>query len=92
MEIDYDRLEQSVKAGTLRIELERELETGFRAMIARGEPIPPATYLATKIAEIVSLGAGDDLEGELAFDVYQEVAAACENAREKVLGEPPEAH
>lgn len=87
MKIDYGRLQQGVETGTLRIELEQELEVGFREMIARGERIPPASYLATKIAEIVNRGADNDLDGELAFEVYQEIVSACENAREKVVGE-----
>lgn len=87
MKIDYERLQQSVQAGTLRIELEQELETGFREMAARGEPIPPASYLATKIAEIVNRGADDELEKDLAFNIYQEIASACENARERVVEE-----
>ncbi len=90
MKIDYERLQQSVAAGTLRIELEQELEAGFREMAAKGERLPPASYLATKIAEIVNHGAGEDIEGELAFDIYQEIVSACENAREKVVGEEPE--
>ena len=90
MKIDYERLQQGVAAGTLRIELEQELEAGFREMIARDEPIPPASYLATKIAEIVNRAAGNDLDGDLAFDVYQEIVSACENAREKVVGEEPQ--
>lgn len=90
MKIDYDDLQQSVVAGTLRIELEQTLETNFREMVARGERIPPASYLATKIAEIVNRNAGNEIDSDLAFGIYQEIAAACENAREKVVGEEPE--
>lgn len=90
MKIDYDRLQQGVETGTLRIELEQELELGFREMMARGERIPPASYLATKIAEIVNRGAGNEIGSDLAFDVYQEIVSACENAREKVVGEEPD--
>jgi hypothetical protein len=89
MEIDYDRLSASVEAGTLRIELEHELETGFREMVARGDAIPPPSYLATKIAEIVYRAAdsGEGIHEDLAYDLYQEILSACENARETVLGE-----
>ncbi|MDX1583731.1 MAG: hypothetical protein R3338_09050 [Thermoanaerobaculia bacterium] len=89
IEIDYDKLKASVRSGTLRVELEEELTRGFRKMLDRGERIPPASYLATKIAEIVNQGAEEEMESELAFDVYQEVASACENARELVLGDQP---
>lgn len=87
MEIDYEKLRKSVEAGTLRIELEQELTVGFRAMVERGEPVPPASYLATKIAEIVNRGAQDGIDDELAFEIYQEIVSACENARETVLGD-----
>ncbi|MBW3670223.1 MAG: hypothetical protein KY432_00975 [Acidobacteria bacterium] len=89
MKIDYERLQQSVEAGTLRIELEQELETGFREMAARGERIPPASYIATKIAEIVDQGTDEGLGKDLAFSIYQEISSACENARERVVEDEP---
>lgn len=89
MRIDYEKLRQSVTSGTLRIELEQELETGFREMVERGEHVPPASYLATKIAELIHEGAVD-VDGELAFNIYQEVASACEAARERVLESEPD--
>jgi hypothetical protein len=89
MDIDFDRLSANVEAGTLRIELERELEAGFREMVKRGEAIPPPSYLATKIAEIVHRTAedGGSLDDELAYNLYQEILSACENAKETVMGE-----
>jgi hypothetical protein len=89
MEIDYERLSASVEAGTLRIELERELETGFREMVARGDAIPPPSYLATKIAEVVYRAAdgGEGISEDLAYNLYQEILSACENAKETVMGE-----
>lgn len=87
MNIDYENLERDVEAGTFRQHLEEELTFGFRQMHEAGERLPPASYYAAQIAEIVNrdrvLGA------ELKYDLYQEILLACERSRAAVLGEEP---
>lgn len=87
MNVDYQHLEEKVLDGTFRSELEDELIVGFRAMRMAGDPLPLASYYASQIAEIVSRGAPVPLRAELAYEVYQEILAACEHARATVLGE-----
>lgn len=88
MNIDYENLEQNLVHGVFRQSLEDELTTGFRAIRESGERLPTASHYASKIAEIVSRNAPAPLDGELAYNVYQEILAACETARATVLGEP----
>lgn len=85
MNIDYERLEQDVEDGTFRQRLEEELTLGFRQIDDAGERLPPASYYAAQIAEIVNRGA--ELSEELKYNLYQEILLACENARAAVLGE-----
>lgn len=85
MNIDYERLEQDVEDGTFRQRLEEELTLGFRQFDDAGERLPPASYYAAQIAEIVNRGA--ELSEELKYNLYQEILLACENARAAVLGE-----
>lgn len=87
MNIDYANLEPDLVDGTFRQKLEDELTTGFRAIQASGERLPTASHLASQMAEIVSRNAPAPLDGELAYNVYQEILAACETARATVLGE-----
>ncbi len=87
MNVDYANLEQNVIDGSFRSELEEELTVGFRALRMAGERLPPASYYAAQIAEIVGRGAPAPLNADLAFHVYQEILAACEHARATVLGE-----
>ena len=87
MNVDYQRLEDAVLDGTFRSELEAELTVGFRAMRMAGDPLPPPSHYASQIAEIIGRNAVVTLDAELAFEVYQEVLAACENARDVVIGE-----
>ena len=87
IDVDYATLASDVEDGTFRSRLERELVLGFRALQAAGERLPPASYYATQIAEIVHRGASEPIPSELAFDLYQEILAACENARAAVAGE-----
>jgi hypothetical protein len=87
MNIDYSSLEEDLISGTFRQRLEVELEEGFRTMHANGERLPPASYYAARIAEIVSTGASAPLNPEIAFAVYQEILSAVETARASVLGE-----
>ena len=87
MNIDYRTLEDDLVSGIFRQRLETELEDGFRSIKSAGERLPLASHYASQIAEIVSRGAPNPLEPELAFNVYQEVLAAVESARTTVLGE-----
>lgn len=88
MNIDYANLEQDLVDGAFRQKLEDELTTGFRAIRASGERLPTASHFASQIAEIVSRNAPAPVDGELAYNVYQETLAACETARATVLAEP----
>ncbi|MGZ4779172.1 MAG: hypothetical protein ACXV5L_08240 [Thermoanaerobaculia bacterium] len=87
MNIDYRSLEDDLVSGVFRTRLETELEEGFRDIKSSGERLPVASHYAAQIAEIVSRGAPNPLLPELAFNVYQEILAAVEAARETVLGE-----
>ena len=87
MNIDYPNLEQDLVDGAFRQKLEDELTAGFRVIQASGERLPTASHLASQIAEIVSRNAPAPLDGELAYNVYQEILAAVETARATVLGE-----
>jgi len=89
MNIDYSTIEQDVLDGTFRQKLQDELTLGFRQIHESGERVPPASYLATQIAEIVNREV--ELNAELKYELYQEILAACEHARAEVLGEelPP---
>jgi len=90
IDIDYDTLEHEVESGAFRLRLESELTDGFRHIHATGERLPTASHYASQIAEIVSSGAASPLHADLAFNLYQEILAACEHARAAVLGEEPQ--
>ena len=85
--IDYDTLEHEIETGAFRLRLESELTDGFRHIHASGERLPTASHYASQIAEIVSRGTDSPLDPDLAFNLYQEILAACEHARAAVLGE-----
>lgn len=87
MNVNYESLENDVFTGTFRQELENELAVGFRMIRDSGERLPVASHYASQIAAIVAKNAPDPLNPELAFNVYQEILAACEAARATVLGE-----
>lgn len=89
MNVDYENLDQDLLSGTFRDRLSEELAIGFRELHLSGERLPPASYYAARIAEIVDKGASEPLNKELTFYLYQEILAACEAARAKVLGEEP---
>ena len=89
MNVDYSTLEQQVLDGTFRIDLQEELTVGFRMIRQAGERLPVASHYASQIAEIVGRNAPEPLSPELAYEVYQEILAACEAARATVLGEAP---
>ena len=89
MNVDYANLEANVLDGTFRNELEQELLVGFRMIRDAGERLPSPSHYASQIAEIVSRNAPEPMAPELAFEVYQEILMACEQARAMVLGEPP---
>ncbi len=88
MNVNYESLENDIVTGTFRQELENELSVGFRMIRDSGERLPVASHYASQIAAIVAKNAPEPLNPELAFNVYQEILAACETARATVLGEP----
>ena len=90
IDIDYATLEHEIESGAFRLRLESELTDGFRHLHESGERLPTASHYASQIAEIVSRGAVTPLHPDLAFNVYQEILAACEHARAAVLGEEPQ--
>jgi hypothetical protein len=85
MNIDYTTLEDDVTTGAFRERLEAELTVGFHDLHGKGERLPPASYLATQIAEIVNRDAA--LSSDLKYNLYQEILMACEGARVAVLGD-----
>jgi hypothetical protein len=87
--VDYESLEQDLITGVFRERLEGELVIGFREMHRSGERLPPASYYASQIAEIVNHAADEPLDADLSFNLYQEILMACERARAAVLGEKP---
>ena len=87
MNIDYATIEADVYDGTFRTKLESELVPQFQQIKESGERLPPASYLATQIAEIVNRDVS--LSSEVKYELYQEILAACEHARAEVLGEEP---
>lgn len=88
MNVDYATLDADILSGAFRQMLEEELTVGFRMLQQAGERLPLASYYASKIAEIVDAGAAEPLHRDLKFHVYQEILAAVEAARARVLGEP----
>jgi hypothetical protein len=79
MNIDYATLEQDVFDGTFRQKLQDEVTAQFRQLHDAGERLPPASYFATKIAEIVNREAV--LSEDAKYELYQEILAAVEQAR-----------
>lgn len=78
MNIDFANIEQDIADGTFRQKLQDELIPGFQQLHASGERLPPPSYLATQIAEIVNRDV--DLNAEMKYELYQEILAACEHA------------
>ena len=87
MNVNYQALEEKILDGSFRADLEAELIAGFQEIHRTGERLPLPSHYASQIAEIVSRGAPVPLRAELAYEVYQEILAACEHARATVLGE-----
>ncbi|MBI2215602.1 MAG: hypothetical protein HYU52_18295 [Acidobacteria bacterium] len=88
MNIDYATLAQDIESGELSKRLAGELIIGFRLMQEAGDPLPPASYYATKITEIIHANAEAELSKDMTYYLYQEVLMACEQARASVLGPP----
>lgn len=86
MDIPYGTLPQQIAEGTLRQNLENELTRQFDEMRQSGQPVGPSSWYATKIAEILEKNSEQPLDSRQAFDLYQEVAIACENAQRNVFG------
>jgi len=85
MNIDYDTLENDLFDGTFRQRLQEELTPGFRQIREMGERLPAASHYASQIAEIVNRDV--ELSENMKYELYQEILAAVEAAREAVLGE-----
>jgi hypothetical protein len=83
MNIDYANLESDVENGAFRQRLEEELTFGFRELRMNGEPLPPASHYAARIAEIVNRDV--ELSADLKYYLFQEILLACENARAAAL-------
>lgn len=86
MDIPYGHLAEAVDAGALRRTLEAELTEQFQKLKDAGEPVAPSSWYAARIAEILDRNSERPLENRAAFDLYQEVAIACENAQRNVFG------
>lgn len=89
MDIDYEKLSGDLESGELRARLRQELVVGFRLMLEAGDPVPPASYFATKITEIIYESRDREIESNRQYDLYQEVLLACEEARAEVVGDEP---
>ena len=87
IDVDYANLWDELQSGAFRDRLETELTRGFRQIQAAGERLPTASHYASQITEIINRNAAEPLGAEVAFELYQEVLLACENARAAVLGE-----
>jgi hypothetical protein len=85
MNIDSTNIEEDVFNGTFRQRLQVELTIGFRQIHESGERLPPASYYASQIAEIVNRDVA--LSDNMKYELYQEILAAVEHARAEVLGE-----
>jgi len=59
-------------------------------MHEEGDAVPPASYYASKITEIIHSNAAQEMSKDMAYYLYQEVLLACEEARANVLGKPAE--
>jgi hypothetical protein len=90
VDLHYSRLLDEIEKGTLRATLERELTEGFQRMHAEGDALPPASYYAARISEIIERNSEQPLSKEDAFNLYQEVVIACDQARRNVLGDEAE--
>lgn len=86
MNIDYAALADELDAGLLREKLKRELITGFRLMQDNGDPLPPASHFASRIAEIIYASRDRVIAKETQHNLYQEILLACDEARATVLG------
>ena len=87
MTVDYDTLAADIESGAFRTSLQEELVAGFRQIHQSGERLPTPSHYASQIAEIIGRNAEVPLDAELAFEVYQEILLACEQARDAVIGE-----
>ena len=87
MDVDYRTIAEELESGEFRRRLKDELAAGFREISESGERLPPASYFATKIVEVIHAGAPVPFTKDAAYDLYQEALLACEEARDEVLGE-----
>ncbi len=89
IDIDYSSIVEDVESGALRQKLTEQLTAGFQALHDDGDPLPPASYFASKISEIIYANSEQEIDKTTAYDLYQEILLACEDARKAVLGEEP---
>ena len=85
VDVDYRTIAEDMESGEFRRRLKEELAAGFREMSESGERLPPASYFATKIVEVIHAGAPVPFTKDAAYDLYQEALLACEEARAEVL-------
>ncbi len=86
IDIDYKTLSDDMESGLFRERLRAELSRGFHALLDEGERLPPPSYYATKIVEVIHAGTPVPFTSEFSFYLYQESLMACEEARGDVLG------
>ena len=86
MDIPYGRLAEQIDSGDLRRTLQAELIEQFEKLRESGEAVQPSSWYASKIAEILDSQSEQPLDQKHAFELYQEVAIACENAQREVFG------
>lgn len=90
IDIDYRNLPEELASGLFRTRLTEALTDGFQKMHDDGERLPPPSHYASRIAGIIGEGAPAPFESTFAYELYQEILGACEDARKTVLGETAE--
>lgn len=88
MDVDYRSLPEELESGLFLSRLRSELVAGFEQMQADGERLPPPSYYATKIVEVIHAGSPVPLSKEISYELYQEALLACEQARREAFDEP----
>lgn len=87
IDIDFATVEQSIEDGSLRVKIRSVLIPGFREMHMQGMRLPPSSHYATQLAERMQERTDRVLPPAVAFDLYQEILLACEEARKEILGD-----
>jgi len=89
LNVDYENLESDIASGLFRETLREELILGFRQLRQLGERLPPPSYFAAQIADVVNRGAAESIPSDLAFHLYQEILLAVEAARDEAMRVEP---